>query len=114
MRADPALGFPPGTPDALPETVSWHGFGHVIAGMIGFAGLIVACCVLSRWFGRRRAAGWSRFSLVTGVVYFLGLAGLAAGAGSAVVNLGFTVAVILGWTWITMLMLRPRAEGSLR
>ncbi|MEU4605293.1 DUF998 domain-containing protein [Kribbella sp. NPDC023972] len=114
MRADPALGFPPGTSDALPETVSWHGFGHVIAGMIGFIGLIVACFVLSRWFGRRRSAGWSRFSLVTGVVYFLGLAGLAAGAGSAVVNLGFTVAVILGWTWITMLMLRARAEGSLR
>ncbi|MFI6680645.1 DUF998 domain-containing protein [Kribbella sp. NPDC050470] len=114
MRADPALGFPPGTPDAMPETVSWHGFGHVIAGMIGFIGLIVACFVLSRWFGRHRSAGWARFSLITGIVYFLGLAGLGAGAGTAAVNLGFTVAVILGWTWITLLMLRARAEGSLR
>ncbi|MGW1341643.1 DUF998 domain-containing protein [Kribbella sp. NPDC002412] len=114
MRADPALGFPPGTPDAMPETVSWHGAGHVIAGMIGFIGLIVACFVLSRWFGRHRSAGWSRFSLITGIVYFLGLAGLGAGAGTAAVNLGFTVAVILGWTWITLLMLRARAEGSLR
>ncbi|MEV0282608.1 DUF998 domain-containing protein [Kribbella sp. NPDC050820] len=114
MRADPALGFPPGTPDAMPETVSWHGVGHVIAGMIGFIGLIVACFVLSRWFGRHRSAGWARFSLITGIVYFLGLAGLGAGAGTAAVNLGFTVAVILGWTWITLLMLRARAEGSLR
>ncbi|WP_433163714.1 DUF998 domain-containing protein [Kribbella sp. CA-247076] len=114
MRADPALGFPPGTPDELPETISWHGFGHVIAGSVGFIGLIVACFVLSRWFGRRRSTGWSRFSLVTGIVYFLALVGLGAGSGTAVVNLGFTVAVILGWTWITMLMLRARAEGSLR
>lgn len=114
MRADPAVGFPPGTPDELPDTVSWHGFGHVIAGMIGFIGLIVACFVLSRWFARHRSAGWSRFSLITGIVYFLGLAGLGAGAGTAAVNLGFTVAVILGWTWITLLMLRARAEGSLR
>jgi hypothetical protein len=113
MRADPALGFPPGTPDEMPETISWHGFGHVIAGFVGFIGLIVACFVLSRWFGRRRATGWSRFSLVTGLVYFLGLVGLGAGSGTAAVNLGFTVAVILGWTWITMLMLRARAEGSL-
>ncbi|GAB2637867.1 DUF998 domain-containing protein [Kribbella swartbergensis] len=113
MRADPALGFPPGTPDELPETVSWHGLGHVIAGMVGFIGLIVACLVLSRWFARRRAVGWSRFSLVTGIVYFLGLAGIATGGGTAVVNLGFTVAVILGWTWVTLLMLRARAEGSL-
>ncbi|MFI7059766.1 DUF998 domain-containing protein [Kribbella sp. NPDC050124] len=114
MRADPALGFPPGTPDAMPETVSWHGFGHVIAGMIGFIGLIVACFVLSRWFGRHRAAGWSRFSLITGIVYLLALVGLGAAAGTTAGNLGFTVAVILGWTWITLLMLRARAEGSLR
>jgi hypothetical protein len=111
MRADPALGFPPGTPDAMPETISWHGFGHVIAGFVGFIGLIVACFVLSRRFGRQGDRRWSRFSLVTGVVYVLGLVGLGAGSGTAAVNLGFTVAVILGWTWITLLMLRARAEG---
>jgi hypothetical membrane protein len=110
MRADPALGFPPGTPDAMPETISWHGFGHVIAGFVGFIGLIVACFVLSRRFGRQGDRRWSRFSLVTGVVYVLGLVGLGAGSGTAAVNLGFTVAVILGWTWITLLMLRARAE----
>lgn len=112
MRADPALGFPPGTPDAMPETVSWHGFGHVIAGFLGFIGLIVACFVLSRRFSRQGDRRWSRFSLVTGAVYLLGLVGLGAGSGTAAVNLGFTVAVILGWTWITLLMLRARAEGS--
>ena len=46
------------------------------------------------------------FSLVTGVLYFLTFIGLGAGGGRPVANLAFTVAVILGWAWITALMLR--------
>ncbi|WP_328524718.1 DUF998 domain-containing protein [Kribbella sp. NBC_00359] len=110
MRADPADGFPIGTPPGLPETVSWHSFGHIIAGFIGFIGLIVACFVVARRFGRDNERGWSRFSLITGIVYILGLIGLATGSGTAVVNLGFTVAVIVGWAWLTLLMVRTRTE----
>ena len=110
MRADPADSFPIGTPPGLPETVSWHSFGHIIAGFIGFIGLIVACFVVARRFGRDNERGWSRFSLITGIVYILGLVGLATGSGTAVVNLGFTVAVIVGWAWLTLLMVRTRTE----
>ena len=110
MRADPADGFPIGTPLGLPETVSWHSFGHVIAGFIGFIGLIVACFVVGRRFGRDNERGWSRFSLITGIVYVLSLVGLGAGAGTTAGNLGFTVAVILGWAWLTLLMIRTRTE----
>ena len=110
MRADPADGFPIGTPLGLPETVSWHSFGHVIAGFIGFIGLIVACFVLARRFGRDNDRAWSRFSLITGIVYVLSLVGLGAGAGTTPGNLGFTVAVILGWAWLTLLMIRTRTE----
>lgn len=66
--------------------------------------------MLSRRFARQNERGWSRFSLVTGVVYFLSLVGLSTGGGSTVGNLGFTVAVILGWTWLTLLMLHARTE----
>lgn len=110
LRADPQDGFPIGTPPGLPETVSWHSFGHIIAGMIGFIGLIVACFVLARRFGRAGDRAWSRFSLITGIVYALGLIGLATGSGTAVINLGFTVAVILGWAWLTLLLLHARTE----
>lgn len=110
MRADPADGFPIGTPPGLPATVSWHSFGHIIAGFLGFTGLIVACFVVARRFGRDNERGWSRFSLITGIVYILGLVGLATGSGTAVVNLGFTVAVIVGWAWLTLLMVRTRTE----
>lgn len=65
LRADPAEGFPVGTPDGPPAVVTGHGIGHLAAGGIGFLGLIVACMVLARWFRRRQRAGWALFSLVT-------------------------------------------------
>lgn len=110
MRADPMDGFPIGTPPGIPQTVSWHSFGHITAGMIGFIGLIIACLVLARRFSREGSPGWSRFSLITGVVYFLGLVGIGTGSGTAAVNLGFSVAVILGWAWLTLLLLHARTE----
>jgi len=47
FRADPALGFPPGTPDGAAD-VSWHGMLHFVSGGIGFVGLIAACLVAAR------------------------------------------------------------------
>jgi len=110
MRMDPTDGFPPGTPSGIPETATWHSWGHLLSGFIGFTGLIVACFVLARRFGRDNERGWSRFSLVTGIVYALGFVGIGSGGGNAVANLGFTVAVILGWTWLTLLFLHARME----
>jgi hypothetical protein len=63
-------------PPGVPETVSWLSFGHIIAGMLGFIGLV----------------------------------GIGTGSGTAVVNLGFSVAVILGWAWLTLLLLHARTE----
>ncbi len=114
LPADPAEGFPVGTPAGPPEIITWHGLGHLVAGGIGFLGLIVACLVLARWFQRRGHTGWAIFSLITGVYYLVSFAGIASGAGNTVVNLAFTVAVILGWTWVTLLMARARRDGGLR
>ena len=109
MTADPVAGFPPGTSTEPPTTISWHGLGHFVAGAIGFIGLIVACLVLARRFQRERNPRWSVFSLITGIVYFASFAGIAASGGHVVFNLAFTVAVILGWLWITLLNLRTRS-----
>jgi hypothetical membrane protein len=114
MRADPVAGFPPGTPEGDPVTVTWHGAGHFMAGGIGFLGLIVACLVLANRFRRDGDPGWAWFSLVTGVGYFAAFVGIGASAGHPAGNIAFTVAVILGWTWITLLMLRVRATESQR
>jgi len=43
--ADPALGFPPGTPQGVPDQLSWHAVLHAIAPPMAFLSLIVACLV---------------------------------------------------------------------
>lgn len=102
-----------GTPAGPPESVTWQGVGHLAAGGVGFLALIVACLVLARWFRHRGQTGWARFSLVTGVYYFVSFAGIATGAGNTVVNLAFTVAVVLGWLWLTLLLRRAFQNGGL-
>ena len=48
LRADPADGFPLGTPAGPPAVVTASGIGHLVAGGIGFLGLIVACLACAR------------------------------------------------------------------
>jgi hypothetical protein len=100
LRADPANGFPLGTPPG-PATVTWHGLGHLVAGAIGFVCLIAGCLVLTRRLqadGRPALAIWSR---VTGIGLLAGFVGIAAGSGSVAANLAFTAAVVAVWVWLS-------------
>lgn len=116
--ADPALGFPPGTP-ANAHTVSWHGLLHFVSGGIGFLGLIAACFVFARRFATQRLRGWAVYSVATGVFFFAAFVGIAVGSNSVgtittIVILTFTVAVVIGWAWISamamkLLIERPQA-----
>jgi hypothetical protein len=100
FRADPALGFPPGTPDG-PGTVSWHGMLHLVAASVGFACLIAACAVLARRLSGEGRRMWAVYSWATGVVFLAGFVGVAAGAGNVAVNLAFTAAVLVAWVWVS-------------
>jgi hypothetical protein len=108
--ADPALGFPPGTP-ADAHGISWHGMMHFVAGGIGFLALIVACFVFARRFsvlGQRR---WAIYSLVTGIAFFAAFFGIATGTQLGgmilvVVTLAFTAAVLNAWIWLSAIFLR--------
>jgi hypothetical protein len=102
FRADPALGFPPGTPDGV-GTVSWHGILHFVAAGIGFTALIVACFVVARRFSAQRRPGWAAYSRLTGVLFLGGFVAVASGAGSAATNLAFVAAVLVAWTWVSAL-----------
>jgi len=102
FRADPALGFPPGTPDG-PGEVSWHGVLHLAAAGFGFTCLAVACFVVARRFAVEGRRGWAAVSRVTGVVFLAGFVAVAAGAGSTAANLAFVAAVLVVWAWLTAL-----------
>jgi hypothetical protein len=114
FSADPALGFPPGTP-ADANAISWHGLMHLVSGGIGFIALVAACMVFARRFASLKEGGWSAYSVATGVFYLVAFFGIAAGSQQqgallTFVNLAFSVAVVLAWTWISLLCERLRRE----
>lgn len=110
---DPALGFPPGTPDTYPETVSWHGLLHFIFGQIGFLGLIIASFVYARFFSKSGLRRWAIFSAFTGVLFLFAImstVATAGGDGAVWALLALYAAVILAWTWLSSLSYYMRSE----
>jgi Protein of unknown function (DUF998) len=68
LVSDPGLGFPPGTPEGIPDTMSWHGLLHAVAPVVGFLALSLACFVFARRSFGLGQRGWAVFSIVIGVV----------------------------------------------
>ncbi|MFI6904479.1 DUF998 domain-containing protein [Nonomuraea sp. NPDC050394] len=109
--ADPALGFPAGTPAGPPAAVSWHGMLHFVAGGIGFLCMIAACLFHARRHAAERRTGWALFSALTGVLFLAAFAGIASGNASALINVSFALAVVLSWSWIAATGLRFLREA---
>jgi uncharacterized membrane protein YhaH (DUF805 family) len=104
--ADPALGFPPGTPDGIPEQVSWHGAVHTVAPVLASLALGAASLVFARRFAAIGRRGWAAWSVAVAVV---GLAPAPLGNHDLFfVILGLTVAH--GLVWLSALAARLRAD----
>jgi hypothetical protein len=118
FHADPAGGFPPGTPQGHALQVSWHGALHIMAGSIGFACLIAACFVVARSYARRQHHRAAVASRLVGLVFAFAFIGIASGTDSSVVNLGFTAAVVVSSGWLTAIAVdlyrRTRTDSSLK
>jgi len=112
FSADPALGFPPGTP-LEGNPISWHGLLHFVAGTIGFSGFIAACFIFARRFKLLRQPGWAWYSLITGILFLVSFVGIASGS-KGPMSAFFAIAVVLGFTWITLLLhhLQAGLEGE--
>jgi hypothetical membrane protein len=109
FSADPALGFPPGTP-LENNPVSWHGLLHFVVGTIGFIGFIVACFIFARRFKSLQNPGWAWYSLITGILFLASFVGIASGS-KGPFSIVFALAVVLGFTWISALL--PRLKAGL-
>jgi len=103
--ADPALGFPPGTPTNA-TAISWHGLMHFICGGVGFLALIAACFVFARRFAILGQRGWAAYSVATGAIFFAAFVGIASGSGNGWTILGFWIGVVLAWAWIAAIAAR--------
>jgi hypothetical protein len=100
FRADPAYGFPVGTP-AGPGPVSWHGLLHLVSAGIGFAGLIAACFVVGARFAADGRRGWAWYSRGTGAAFAAGFVAVAGGSGRPALTVAFILAVVAAWAWMS-------------
>lgn len=98
FRADPAQGFPVGTPETT--TISWHGMLHFMVGGIGFLCLVVACFILARRLTADGERGLAWFSRITGVFFLAAFAGIASGSHGPT-TLAFVAAVLTVCAWLT-------------
>jgi hypothetical membrane protein len=110
--ADPADGFPPGTPPGPADQVSWHGAVHFVVAAIAFLALIAACLVYARRYAGLGQRGWAAYCVATGVIFLAAFAGIASGSGAPALNVAFAVAVLLGWTWVSVMAARLMTEEA--
>ena len=102
FRADPMDGFPPGTPNGPPTTISPMGLVHFAAGGLGFVSLAVSCLIAAWVMSRRSVPSLARLSLLAGIIILLGFFGGMAVPGSSPV-LGIWIAVVVGWAWLAVM-----------
>lgn len=104
--ADPVDGFPPGTPEGFPTSISTTGLLHFIAGALGFA-LLAASCIATAWMTwRLELRLLATLSLIGGLAVFLGFFGglFIPGFGPGILGIWF--AVVVGWAWLAVVSLR--------
>jgi uncharacterized membrane protein YhaH (DUF805 family) len=101
FSADPALGFPPGTPAAASSSISWHALLHLVAFIVGVPALGAACAVFARRFAGLGQPGWAGYSLAVTVCIVASIVVTLAGASFGV--MAEYVALLLGWTWVPAL-----------
>jgi hypothetical protein len=93
--ADPGLGFPPGTPEGIPDEMSWHGIAHSVAPVTGFLALSLACFVFARRSFGLRERGWAAFSVFTGIA----IQALGAIPNATMNFIPLWAAMVLGFGW---------------
>lgn len=100
--ADASLGFPPGTPEGYPTTLSTAGAMHFVAGAFTFAALAASGFLAARVMAKRQATALARLSFVAGLVVAIGFFGGVAISSLPSGILGIWVAVVVGWAWLAI------------
>jgi hypothetical membrane protein len=107
---DPALGYPPGTPDAVPSDFTWHGLAHAFTPPLAFGALVVCCLVMARRFVASRDRGRALYAAGTAAVALL----LCAWPVEQGASVRLAVAAVVGFAWTTFTALdlrRRRGSG---
>jgi hypothetical membrane protein len=103
---DPALGFPPGTPNVMPDELSGHAVVHTIGFVLAFVSLTAACLVFARRSASLRQRAWAVYSVATAVVAIA----LSMWPGRDGAGIRFFVASVIGFAWTSLVAVRFRGE----
>ena len=87
-------------PDRPGAGFTVHGLLHLAAGGLGFVAFAITAFLLARRLAGT-SRGWLAASVLAGALLLLGFVAIAAAGGSAVVNVAFTVVVVLAWAWLS-------------
>ncbi|KAA9375919.1 DUF998 domain-containing protein [Microbispora cellulosiformans] len=109
--ADPAMGFPAGTPEG-PGAVTLSGTLHMAVGGVGFLCMATACYVVASRQAREGRSGGALHSRVTGTLFLGSFAGIAAGGGAAWTNLMFVAGIVAVWTWLSLVSLNLSRQAA--
>ncbi|GAB4587763.1 DUF998 domain-containing protein [Nocardia sp. IFM 10818] len=69
---DPAFGYPDGAPALAPDTLSWHGWLHAVAPIIGMIGAVGAMVAFALRWRRAGHTGLAVYTVLTMIVYVVG------------------------------------------
>jgi hypothetical protein len=109
FRPDPGLGFPAGTPNTVPSTMSGHAALHMLGAMIGLLAVLADGIVLSRLFASRgeRALVVYCFASAVGTVVFVALSMAIPSLAGILFACGAGVAFV----WVSVIAGRLRADA---
>lgn len=102
--ADPGLGFPPGTPDSIPDSLTWHGTIHAVAPPLAFVALVGAAILMALRYRRQGRRGWARYTTVSAAACLL----LPAWPDLDSASWRLALGLVVGFAWVTAMALRER------
>lgn len=113
FRADPALGFPPGTPLGIPKVISISSQIHGFAPMVAFTALTICFFILARRFfsqGRRLLA-WASIIIGIGSVALSNVPAMTADMEAGIFNfIPLWIGASVAFLWVSVLLNRIKKE----
>jgi hypothetical protein len=111
FSTDPSFGFPPGAPQGMPASMSWHAVLHSIAFFLAFTSLTAACFVLVPRFASRGQKSWMFYSIASGVatpvLIALGMTSILKS------GLAFFIAGVVVCAWVVAITIRLLTDVTL-
>jgi hypothetical protein len=110
FTTDPSFGFPPGAPEGMPASMSWHAVLHAIGFFTAFLSVIPACFVFARRFAGRKQWRWTAYCTFSGL---LAPALIMFGSNNlGIAGVVFFVAGVVVCGWLVAVSLSLLAESS--